>query len=163
FTGQQLKATDLAALQRSNRELRWLHNRSLHAWGIGIGLAVTGERGDRAVTVDDGYGVDCRGREIILTEPQTKTVPAVAAGPGGGEASYYLVAAYQSDDDQKVRERRPGVCLPDGTVRLSEEPLIDWRRPDQLEEGFELILAQAWIQNCQLSRPLSFAARRYAR
>lgn len=163
FTGQRLTEKDLVALQRANRELRWLHNRSLHSWGIGIGLAVAGERGDSAVTVEPGYGVDCLGREIILTAPRTMPVPAVAHGPGGGEAIYYLVAAYQEDADQKVTERRPGVCLPEGTVRLSEEPRLEWRRPEKLQEGLELVLAQAWIQNCQLSRPLSLAARRFAR
>ena len=140
FTGQRLTEKDLAALQRANRELRWLHNRSLHSWGIGIGLAVAGERGDSAVTVEPGYGVDCLGREIILTAPRTMPVPAVAHGPGGEEAVYYLVAAYQEDADQKVAERRPGVCLPEGTVRLSEEPRLEWRRPEQLQEGFELVL-----------------------
>jgi hypothetical protein len=164
FTGQRLTEKDLSALQRANRELRWLHNRSLHSWGIGIGLAVVGERGDSVVTVEPGYGVDCLGREIILTAPRTMPVPAVAHGPGGAEtALYYLVAAYQEDADQKVAERRPGVCLPEGTVRLSEEPRLEWRRPEQLQEGVELVLAQAWIQSCQLSRPLSLAARRFAR
>jgi hypothetical protein len=163
FTGQRLTEKDLVALQRANRELRWLHNRSLHSRGIGIGLAVSGERGDSAVTVEPGYGVDCLGREIILTAPQTMPVPAVAHGPDGAAAVYYLVAAYQEDADQQVAERRPGVCLPEGTVRLSEEPRLEWRRPEQLQEGVELVLAQGWIQNCQLSRPLSFAARRFAR
>jgi hypothetical protein len=163
FTGQRLTEKDFAALQRANRELRWLHNRSLHSWGIGIGLAVAGERGNSTVTVEPGYGVDCLGREIILTGRRVIPVPAVAHGSGGGEAVYYLVAFYQEDTDQKVAERRPGICLPEGTVRLSEEPRIDWRRPEQLREGLELILVQAWIQNCQLSRPLSMAARRFAR
>ena len=164
FTGQRLMEKDFAALQRANRELRWLHNRSLHSWGIGIGLAVTGERGDSTVTVEPGYGVDCLGREIILAEePRVIPVPAVAHGPGGGEAVYYLVAAYQEDAGQKTVERRPGVCLPEGTVRLSEEPRIDWHRPEQLREGVALVLAQAWIKNCQLSRPLSPAVRRFAR
>src|SRR5918996_6138934 len=81
FTGQRLTEKDLAALQRANRELRWLHNRSLHSWGIGIGLAVAGERGDSAVTVEPGYGVDCLGREIILTERRGIPVPAVSHGP----------------------------------------------------------------------------------
>jgi hypothetical protein len=163
FTGQRLTAADLAELQRFHRELRWLHNRSLHSWGIAIGLAVTGERGDSAVTIGRGFAVDCQGREIILTEPRTVPVPAVAGGPGGGEALYYLVAAYKRDADQKVAEGRPGVCMPDGTVRLSEEPLIEWRLPDKLKEGLDLVLAQAWVQNCRLSRPLSLAARRSAR
>ncbi|MGH8554142.1 MAG: hypothetical protein ACREUD_00965 [Gammaproteobacteria bacterium] len=163
FNGQRLTARDLSELQRAHRELGWLHNRSLHGWGIGIGLAVTGERGATAVTVDPGYGVDCLGREIILTDPRTVPVPADPGASEGNDSIYYLVAAYQPDEDQAIAERRPGVCLPEGTVRLSETPRIEWRRPEQLSEGFELILAQAGIRNCRLSRPLSLTARRYAR
>lgn len=161
--GQRITDRDLAELQRTQRELRWLHNRALHAWGIGIGLGVIGERGDTAVTVEPGYGTDCQGREIILTQSRQISVPAVAAGPGGAESVYYLIAAYQSNDEQEVAERRPGMCLPEGTVRLSEQPLIAWRQADELLEGHELILAQAWIKNCQLTRPLSLAPRRFAR
>lgn len=163
FNGQQLTAADLTDLQRANRELRWLHNRSLHNWGIGAGLGVMGERGSRAVTVEPGYGVDRAGREIILTETKLLPVPAVAGAAGGNEAVFYLVAAYRSDKDQAVIERRPGACMPEGGVRLREEPLIAWRKPDQLVEGFELILAKAWIKNCQLSRPVCLAVRRNAR
>jgi len=163
FAGQHLTAADLAELQRAHRELRWLHNRSLHGWGIGLGLDVMGERGDTAIIVQPGYGVDCLGREIILTEPQTKSIPATAAGPARGASVFYLVAAYQGDEEQRVAEKRPGVCLPEGTVRLSEEPRIDWRRPEQLQEGLELVLAQVQIQNCCLSQPPSPAPRRYAR
>ena len=158
FNGQQLTANDLAELQRTNQELRWLHNRSLHGWGIGIGLAVTGEAGDSAVMIEPGYAVDCQGREIILTKQRTITVPSVAR-----DTTYFLVAGYQPDEDQKVAERRPGVCTPEGTVRLSEEPRIDWKTAVQLQEGKDIVLAQAQIENCQLSRALSLAARRYSR
>jgi len=163
FGGQRLTARDLSELQRAHQEQRWLHNRSLHGWGIGIGLAVTGERGATAVTVEPGYGVDCLGREIILTESRTVPVPADPGASEGKDAIYYLVAAYQPDEEQGIAERRPGVCLPAGTVRLSETPRIEWQRPEQLDEGFELILAQAGIRNCRLSRPVSLTARRYAR
>jgi hypothetical protein len=163
FNGQQLTAADLTDLQAANRELRWLHNRSLHNWGIGAGLGVMGERGSRTVTVEPGYGVDHAGREIILTETRVLPVPAIASAAGGQEAVFYIVAAYRADKDQPVTERRPGTCMPEGGVRLREEPLIAWRKPDQLAEGFELILAKAWIKNCQLSRPLCLAVRRNAR
>ena len=163
FDGQQLTAADLSELQRTNRELRWLHNRSLHRWGIGFGLDVTGQKGDSTVTVSPGYGVDCLGREIILTQPVTKTVPAVGSSGMDTAASFYLVAGYQADADQKVLERRNGSCHAGGAVRLSEEPLIDWRSATRVMPGNELILAQASILNCQLSQPLSLAVRRYAR
>lgn len=162
FNGQRLTAVDLNALQKANRELRWLHNRSLHRWGIGLGFDVTGAKGDSVVQISPGYGIDALGREIILTETLTKTVPAVGGADDGTEAVFYLVASYQADAGQKVLERRRGVCLPEGTVRLGEEPFIEWRKPGQFREGYELILAHAFVLNCQLSRPLSLSARRYA-
>src|SRR2546423_14021062 len=104
FDGQQLTASDLTDLQGANRELRWLHNRSLHNWGIGTGLGVMGERGSRTVTVAPGYGIDHAGREIILTETQVLPVPAVASAAGGQEAVFYIVAAYRPDQEQPVTE-----------------------------------------------------------
>ena len=163
FTGQRLTAVDLSELQRANRELRWLHNRSLHGWGIGLGFGVTGERGETAVTVAPGYAIDCRGREIILTEPLTLPVPAVAADDSGAAAAYYLTATYKEDASQDVAERRPGVCLPSGTVRLTEAPTIAWRPVGDIEDGVNIILAKASILNCQLDAPLSLDVRRPAR
>ena len=163
FDGQRLMAKDLTELQRAHRELRWLHNRSLHGWGIGIGLVVTGDRGATAVSVEPGYGVDCLGREVILTEPRTIPVPADPGTAAGEGAIYYLTAAYQADEEQTVAETRAGVCMPSGTVRLSETPRLEWCKAAQLNEGFELILAEAAVRNCRLSRPLSQTARRYAR
>jgi hypothetical protein len=163
FNGQQLTAADLTDVQTANRELRWLHNRSLHNWGIGAGFGVTGERGSRAVTVEPGYGIDQAGREIILTETRALPVPSIASAAGGQEAVFYIVAAYRADKDQTVSESRQGICAAEGGVRLREAPLIAWRKPDQLAEGFELILAKAWVKNCQLSRPVCLAVRRNAR
>jgi hypothetical protein len=161
FMGQPLRAADLTELERANRELRWLHNRSLHGWGIGVGLGVTGDRGDTRVSVDPGYAVDCLGREMVLTAATTMKVPADAAGSKGAEAVYYLTIAYLSDADQKVAERRAGVCRPSGTVRLEDKPRIEWRKT--VREGVDIPLAQAWVKNCQLSRSLSLAVRRSAR
>lgn len=162
FPGQQLTAEDLADLSLANRELRWLHNRALHSWGIGVGLEAKGERGDSVVTIEPGYAIDCLGREIILATPQNRAVPAVA-GQGGAEAIFYLVIAYKDDADQQVVEKRPGVCQPGGSVRLGEDPLLGWRLPNDLQEGRDIVLARANIQNCRLSRPLSLAERRNAR
>ncbi len=163
YSGQQLQATDLTELVRARREMLWLHTRSLHSWGIGIGFGVGGKRGDSVVSVSPGYGVDCLGREILLSEARTLTVPAVAGTATKDGETYYLVAAYQDDAAQSVAERRSGVCLPEGTVRLSEEPLIAWRPQNELRDGLDVVLAQGWIQNCQLSKDVSLLPRRYAR
>ena len=161
FNGERLTAGDLTSVQDAARELRWLHNRSLHGWGIASGLQVDGSRGDRSVKVSPGYAVDCLGRELILSRSLTMAIPA-AAGQGG-EVRYYLVASWVGDSDQDVLERRSGTCSGEGAVRLSDEPLIAWRSPSALEEGIEIILAEIWIQNCKLSRDVSSASRRYAR
>jgi len=160
FNGQELEAADLTDLERRDRELRWLHNRSLHGWGIGAGFEVSGHRGDREVQIAPGYAIDGAGREILLTDPRTKTVPAVS---GDGEAIYFLTVRYVGDAAQKVRERRPGICATDGSVRLGEEPAIEWRQMKDVVEGVHLVLATVWIANCQLSRDASGRGRRYAR
>jgi hypothetical protein len=164
FNGQRLTAEDLTAVQNANKDLRWLHNRSLHGWGIGSGYSVEGETGASSVQIGPGYAIDCLGREIILTDPIVKTVPAVGGALDGSEATFYLVAAYLDDSGQQVLESRPGVCLPGGTVRLTETPNLSWKSPTNLgPSGSEVLLAQIWVLNCQLSRPVSLAVRRFAR
>ena len=67
FNGQRLFASDLQQLEAFNREMRWLHNQSLHQAGVGNGLEVTGQKGDREVKIMPGYAIDALGREIVLT------------------------------------------------------------------------------------------------
>jgi hypothetical protein len=166
FTGQRLTAQDLTDLQDANRQLRWLHNRSLHGWGIGIGYAVAGEAGDTTVTVSPGYAIDCLGRELVLTQPVTMPVPAVAGVNSGGKiaaATFFLTITYQDDTAQSTVESRPGVCLPAGTVRLTEGPLVQWQQLGTIQDGINVILAEASILNCQLNAPLGLDVRRNAR
>jgi hypothetical protein len=165
FPGQRLTAQDLTDVQDANRQLRWLHNRSLHGWGIGNGYAVTGEAGDTAVTIAPGYAIDCLGRELILTAPVTVPVPAVAGVSSGGKtvpATFFLTISYLDDAFQATEESRPGVCLAAGTVRLTEGPLVQWQQLKDIQDGMNVILAEASILNCQLNAPLGLDVRRNA-
>jgi hypothetical protein len=162
FSGQRLAAADLAALERRQRELRWLHNRNLHAWGVASGLGVSGRRGETTVRIDPGYGTDAVGREIFLAEAVTKDVPAVAA-ESGSDAVFYLVAVYLPDSRQEVVETREGVCHPAGAVRLGDRPLLDWRSPAQVDESRHLVLARIWVRNCRLNRDVCTKVRRDVR
>jgi hypothetical protein len=160
FDGQRLTASDLNAAASVQREWRWLHNRSLHNWGIGLGFAVSGKRGDRQVTIQPGYAIDCLGREIVLTQTLTKAVPAK-----GDKTICYLVAAYPDDTALTVVERRNGECDTQGAVRLQEQAAVYWKIEGEqtVADGLEVVLAQATIENCQLAAPLSLAQRRNAR
>jgi len=159
FNGESLTAGDLTDAQKSARQLRWLHNRGLHGWGIAGGFEVTGRIGSRTVTVAPGYGVDSKGREIILGVAATVNVPVSFAG---AEAQFYLVASWVADSHEPVLQTASGVCFGAGAVRLSDAPLLGWRTPQDLQTGLELVLAQVSVANCQISQPISTSGRRSA-
>lgn len=161
FDGQRLTADDLAAVQTFHRELRWLHNRSLHNWGIAFGFAVSGKREQRAVEVQPGYALDCKGRELILGETTTMAIPPVSGDKSGGAATYFLTVRYAEDEDLTPETRR-GVCGAAGAVRRPEEPLLRWQEPGDAVHGIDVVLASIEVQNCQLAADVSRAERRDA-
>jgi hypothetical protein len=165
FAGLRLEAKDLNDAAAVQRALRWLHNRGLHGWGIGLGFAVSGNKGDRQVRIGPGYALDCLGREIILAEAATKPVPARAGDAKGDPVRFYLVAAYPDDADLTVIERRTGECGTEGATRLRDQALLYWKAQGEqaVAEGMEIVLAQAMVQDCALAAPLSLEQRRSAR
>src|ERR1051325_3553764 len=120
FEGQRLFASDLQGLDGFNREMRWLHNQSLHQPGVGSGFAVKGKKGDREVVVGPGYAADGLGREIILTENQTIAIPPVA-GNKGYPVYFDLTVAYGDDSTLEDAETREGICLDRGVIRRREQ------------------------------------------
>jgi hypothetical protein len=174
FEGQRLFASDLDALDRFHREMRWLHNQSLHQPGVGRGLAITGRKGEKTVSVQEGYAIDLNGREIVLTLPKTLPVPP-RAGDEGQPLTYDLTVAYPADEDLEITETRQGICAAAGAVRRREEPVFCWveigadgqPKDDALKARMaaaELIrLARARILECKLFADVSIAERRNAR
>jgi hypothetical protein len=177
FNGQRLFAADLQTLEAFNREMRWLHNQSLHQPGVGSGYAVAGNAGDRQVTISPGYALDSLGREIILTETLTQPIPTVADNGSGGSVFYLLTVSYPDDTDLKPSETRAGICSQPGVVRLREEPVFCWVRLNdndtnrqpvdpnlklRIGKGLFIVLCQIEVFNCQLKQPVSSVQRRYA-
>jgi hypothetical protein len=178
FNGERLFASDLQSIEAFNREMRWLHNQSLHQPGVGSGFVVTGNIGDRQVVISPGYTIDALGREIILTEPQTLAIPPVADNGNGGSVFYDLTVSYPYDTDLTVSETRVGICSPKpGVVRLREGPIFCWvllsnditHQPvdgtltKRIKTGLFIVLGQVEILNCQLKQPVSTNQRRNAR
>lgn len=177
FNGQRLFANDLQTLEAFNREMRWLHNQSLHQPGVGSGYAVAGNIGDRQVTIFPGYALDSLGREIILTETLTLAIPPVADNGSGGSVFYLLTVSYPDDTDLKTVEMRAGICTLQGVVRLREEPVFCWVRLNdndtnrqpvdanlklRITKGLFIVLAQIEVFNCKLKQPVSTVQRRNA-
>lgn len=175
FNGQRLFASDLQGLEAFNREMRWLHNQSLHQPGVGNGFAVAGEKGDREITIGPGYSIDSQGREIVLTETETLPIPPVA-GNKGQPIFFDLTVAYPDDAALEEAETRQGVCESRGAVRLREAPVFCWielegenlvaKKPKlrtDLQSGLRIRLARIEVLNCQLNSKVSIANRQSAR
>ncbi len=168
FDGQLLGAADLMVVYDYIRELRRLHNRSLHNWGIAAGFAVTGKEGDRVVTVGPGHALDCDGHDLVLAEPRQLVVPAVSSAPGGGSMKFYLSASWLTDAELPFAEERHGICEGSGAVRRVEEPRLRWQNPasqapaHRWRRGRDIVLATALIEGCVLAKPLSLGERRSA-
>jgi len=167
FDGQRLTAADQAAVQDYQRELRWLHNRSLHTWGIAFGLEVIAKRGDRSVSVQMGYALDCLGRDLLVNTTISLPIPPVS-GSAAGPATYYLTISYLEDDDLQP-ELRQGECNTNGAVRLPEKARLRWQQPEDRQpesryrHGYDVILASIQVENCKLSAEPSPKQRREAR
>lgn len=178
FNGERLFASDLQSLESFNREMRWLHNQSLHQAGVGSGFQVIGNTGDRQVTISPGYAIDSCGREIILTENQVLPIPPIADNGSGAPVFYDLTVSYPDDSQLVPAETRNGICTPAGVISLREAPVFCWvqlsddpsnhqpvdpRLKDRINKALFLVLAQVQIFNCQLNQPVSTVPRRNAR
>jgi hypothetical protein len=166
FDGQLLDAADLGAVATHARELRWLHNRSLHGWGVVSGLAVAGERRETAVLVTSGVALDCQGRELLVPHDARLTVPQVPGGPGGTPASWYLTLSYIEDADLPQSETRAGMCGEAGAVRRPERARLRWQSPADIEpatryrRGLDILLAVIEVVDCRLHSPPAAGMRR---
>ena len=157
FDGQRLASADLEAVQDYARELRWLHNRSLHDWGIVLGLGVGGEPGERGVSVQPGYALDSAGRELILSEAASLDLPAVQRGPDA-EHRFYLTISYQEDAGLAASVSRTGVCAEGGAVRRPERARLRWQSvsdtdpQSRYQPGEDIVLAWVRIENCRIGK-----------
>jgi hypothetical protein len=167
FHYQRLTAADLTAVQRYNRELRWLHNRSLHNWGIAFGFAVSGPRGAQTVRVEPGYAIDCVGHDLVLDKSLEMPIPAVASASDGTPATYYLTISY-AEDSELDAVNRSGECNTTGAVRIPELPIVRWQDPSDrttdsgFQEGHDVVLGAIRVLNCQLADDVSAREQRRA-
>lgn len=165
FHYQRLTAPDLSGVQKYNRELRWLHNRSLHNWGIAFGFRVSGSRGAQTVKVEPGYAIDCVGRDLVLDKSLEMPIPAVASNADGTAVTYYLTISY-AEDSKLDPVKRQGECNTSGAVRLPEKPDVRWQNPNDgdsgYQPGFNVILGAIRVLNCQLAEDVSGRELRYA-
>jgi hypothetical protein len=68
-----LTAEDLELEQEYFHEKLKRHNRSLHGFGVVVGLEVS--RSARDVVISTGLAIDCQGNEIVVPENSLSPIP----------------------------------------------------------------------------------------
>ena len=155
--GQLLTACDLQDDLVSDRRLRRLHTRYLHAtWGIALGFAVNGNTGDDTVKIGPGYAIDISGREILSSIDLGLSVPKTSAS-----TNLMLVVAYQEDAAYRALPRLD-VCFPGKFNPHDERPLVGWRTVDTFQAGADVPLAKVTVSNGALIAPPDLNIRRNA-
>ncbi len=157
FSGQRLAPEDLAQAVDAARDLRWLHNRALHAAGIALGLEVRAAPDGRRVEVSAGLALDRQGRELILAEPLERDVPNVKQ-----EKHFRLVIRYL-DDALITAVEREGACGSAGAVRRPEgaEVRFVWTGgsgADAISDD-DVVLADVVVEGCTLKGAPDLTAR----
>jgi hypothetical protein len=100
FDGQFLRAQDFTDEQTYHLRLRQEHNRMLHTWGVADGLTLAFKSGAKRLTVEKGFAIDSRGREIVLSDDtDTQDLSSLA-----GAAPLFVTIAYAEVGTNQVSE-----------------------------------------------------------
>lgn len=93
FHRQLLEVADFKVEQNYHQEMRRLHNRRLHTWGVVDGLTVSA-KDDKTVTIQPGMAMDASGREMEASSAVDKPVPADL-----GNALYMIIQHVEVDTE----------------------------------------------------------------
>jgi hypothetical protein len=155
--GQPLTSRDMRDEKHNDDRFRYLHVRYLHAvWGIVSGFDVTA-LDQQTVSIAPGFALDIDGREILLSQTVTLTLPVLPV------SFLVLVARFAGDGAYRRRRDLCGLCLNGITAPTTEHPEFLWRTVDEVRMGLEVPLAGAWVGAGKLQGPLDPGVRRFAR
>jgi len=149
FDHQFLKVEDFTLETEYHLDMRRRHNRDLHTPGVADGLTVAGSSGATSVTVAPGVALDAQGREIVLVDPRTVSLPT-----GVTSAQVYIVY----DEEETDQVTAAGVT---GNRRFSEDPAVVVSPPAAVPPD-GILLATLALNNGQLTAPPNNAVRQPA-
>src|SRR4051794_29163271 len=132
FDHQFLDEQDFKDEQAYHMEMRRLHNRLLHSWGIAAGLEV-GRRGEKEIAILPGVAVDPNGREITLLDESVKDLTSFGANVQLWITIHYS-DHYGEEDFQKFKGG-------EGFSRVTETPEIVINKNRPSPPGTAVILA----------------------
>lgn len=107
FQYQLLKEADFTDEQNYHISMRRLHNRHLHISGVAGGLEVSAD-GTGTVKISAGFGIDGKGREIVLPDDTQIDFGADEYADYKGQ-TVSLIAFYQEEKTDEYTESNKGV------------------------------------------------------
>jgi len=130
YDHQFLGAADFKAEQDYHVNMRRMHNKLLHTWGILDGLEVTAT--GTTVSVATGRAIDSDGCEIILSNRTPLDLSQQAAG-----TPIFITIAYKERPSDHTAEAGG-----EGDTRIEEEPEVKASTTAPTEKSKTLILAK---------------------
>lgn len=155
YNSQFLKEDDFKDEQLYHNQMRYLHNRALHTWGVVEGLEVKPVPGTSKVTVAAGIAIDRLGREIVLpAETDAIALDSFAAG-----SRVYLTAKYDVAFDPADKDAQSTGKL---YTRTTERPVVKPLPTAPAADAPEVVLAVAVLDKDKAIAQVDTSARRYA-
>lgn len=137
YNSQFLVEKDFNDEQLYHKEMRRLHNRALHTWGVVNGLQVERVPNECKVSVTPGIAIDRLGQEIVLAErPATLNLDEF-----GTDAPVYVTIKYRDVTDQADKDRSDTQTEGERYNRWTERPEVKASAAEPAADAPEVLLA----------------------
>lgn len=143
YEGQPLTVDDFRDEQDYHIQMRRLHNRGLHSWGIAYGLNVNRES-DREISITAGLAIDKFGNEIYT--PNEKIKVDVVKEAGNKDGIFFLLVSHSEEESDIEDGQKCNINF----SRIKESVKIDML-DTIVEEGIKIPLAKVKIENCKIN------------
>ena len=155
YNSQFLVAEDFNDEQLYHNQMRRLHNRSLHTWGVVSGLEVSGTTGATRVVVAPGIAIDRLGREVVLpAQPDPIGLDRFDA-----DSKVYVTIGYA---DAPARKNAGEQATDDHYERSAERPKVGASAAPPAADAPEVLLAVLTLDRNKSVAAVDVSARRYA-
>jgi hypothetical protein len=159
YNSQFLVDADFNDEQLYHNQMRRLHNRALHTWGILQGLEVGRVQDKAQVTVAPGAAIDRLGREIVLP---AQSAPIELGGFDAG-AQVYLTITYDDVFDPADKGAQQGTQTSDDHyTRTTERPTLRPSAGAPAPDSPDLVLAVVGLDRNKAVASVDRSVRRYA-
>jgi hypothetical protein len=136
FDHQLLGVAEFNDEQAYHIEMRQLHNRLLHTWGIADGLELRYAPDVQQLTVEEGTAIDAEGREVVLVQEQTVDLSGFVG------KTVYVTIAYGEEKSAPVGD---GVSAEYG--RWVSSPRIERSETPPDNAGVQLVLGRVVVND----------------